>query len=67
VIGSILGLAGAAAASRLLQSFLFHVSPFDPLVMELTTAAVFLLAFAASVIPAHRAATVNPIDALRSE
>jgi predicted permease len=66
-VGCVLGLGGAAAASGLLHSFLFGVSPFDPLVMVLAAASVFLLAFAASVIPAHRAATVNPIDALRSE
>lgn len=66
-VGCILGLAGAAAASSVLRSFLFDVSPFDPVVMALTAASVFLLAFAASAIPAQRAATVNPIDALRSE
>ncbi len=66
-IGCILGLAGAVAASRLLNSFLFQVSPFDPPVLTLTAASVFLLALAASFIPAYRASQVNPIDALRSE
>lgn len=64
-IGAILGLAGAAAASTVLRSFLFHVNPFDPVVMALTTIAVFALALAASALPAFRAASVNPIQALR--
>jgi ABC-type antimicrobial peptide transport system permease subunit len=67
LVGCLLGLGGAAAASGLLRSFLFGVNPFDPLVMVLAAASVFLLAFAASVIPARRAASVDPIQALRSE
>jgi ABC-type antimicrobial peptide transport system permease subunit len=66
-IGAVLGLAGAAAASRVLRSFLFHVSPFDPLVMALTAIAVFALALAASALPALRAASVSPIQALREQ
>jgi putative ABC transport system permease protein len=65
--GCVLGLAGAAAASTVLRSFLFHVSPFDPLVMILTAVAVFALALAASAIPARRAASVDPLQALRGE
>jgi ABC-type antimicrobial peptide transport system permease subunit len=67
LVGCALGLAGAAAVSGLLRSFLFGVSPFDPLVMVLAAASVFLLALAASVIPARRAASVDPMQALRSE
>jgi putative ABC transport system permease protein len=66
-IGAVLGLAGAAAASRVLRSFLFQVSPFDPLVMALTAIAVFALALAASALPALRAASVSPIQALREQ
>jgi len=50
-----------------LRSFLFHVSPFDPLVMILTAIAVFLLAALASALPARRAASVDPLQALRGE
>jgi putative ABC transport system permease protein len=67
LLGCVLGLGGAAAVSGLLRSFLFGVNPFDPLVMVLAAAAVFLLALAASVIPARRAASVDPMQALRSE
>lgn len=66
-IGCVLGLAGAVAASSILRSFLFHVSPFDPLVMIVATVAVFVLALAASALPARRAASVNPLAALRGE
>jgi putative ABC transport system permease protein len=66
-IGCALGLAGAAAASSVLRSFLFHVSPFDPVVMILTAIAVFVLALLASALPARRAASVDLIQALRGE
>ncbi len=66
-IGCALGLAGAAAASSILRSFLFHLSPFDPIVMILGTIVVFVLALAASAMPARRAASVDPIQALRGE
>jgi predicted permease len=65
--GCALGLAGAAAAARILRSFLFGVSPFDPVVMILATVAVFGLALAASALPARRAASVDPLQALRGE
>jgi putative ABC transport system permease protein len=66
-VGSVLGIAGAVAAANVLRSFLFHVSPFDPVVLVLTSIAVFALALAASAIPARRATTVNPVQALRGE
>jgi predicted permease len=65
--GCVLGLAGAAAASNVLRSFLFQVSPLDPVVMILTAIVVFALALAASIFPARRAALVDPIQALRGE
>jgi predicted permease len=66
-IGCVVGLAGAAAASSILQSFLFHVSPFDPVVMVAAAIAVFALALAASAMPARRASSVDPMQALRGE
>jgi len=66
-IGCVLGLAGAAAASNVLRSFLFQVNPFDPVVLILTAIVVFALALAASIFPARRAASVDPIQALRGE
>jgi len=66
-IGCIIGLAGAAAASTLLRSMLFNVSPFDPLVLALAAVCVLLLAIGASAPPALRAASVQPMQALRGE
>lgn len=66
-VGCVLGLAGSAAASTIVRSFLFHVSPFDPLVMIVASVAVFCLALIASTFPARRAASVNPVQALREQ
>jgi predicted permease len=62
-----IGLISAAAASHLLQSLLFDVSPFDPLVLALAAFAVLLLALAASLLPAQRAASIDPMKALRAD
>jgi putative ABC transport system permease protein len=67
IAGCAIGLLGAAAASRLLQSLLFGVSPFDPLVLTLAGIFVLLLALAASLLPARRAASVDPMQALRMD
>lgn len=66
-VGCVMGLGGAAAASGLLRSLLFGVSPFDPLVLSLAAVGVLLLALAASGLPALRAASVDPMRALRTE
>jgi putative ABC transport system permease protein len=61
------GLALASVATRLLSSLLYGVKPFDPL----TLASVFMLllgvGLVASFVPAHRAASIDPMIALRSE
>jgi predicted permease len=66
-IGCVLGLGGAAAASTLLRSLLFGVSPFDPLVLTLAAIGVLALALIASTLPAFRAASIEPMQALRGE
>ncbi len=67
VIGCAIGLAGAVAASKLLQSLLFGVSPFDPVALSVAVVGVLLLAVAASGLPALRAASIDPMRALRGE
>jgi predicted permease len=67
VAGCALGLLGAAAASRLLGTFLFGVSPFDPSVLTLAAVFVLLLAWSASLPPARRAASIDPMRALRAQ
>jgi ABC-type antimicrobial peptide transport system permease subunit len=64
-VGCVFGLCGAVAASRLLQSLLFGVSPFDPLALSMAVAGVLLMAAAASGAPAFRAALIDPIRVLR--
>ncbi len=66
-VGCVLGLLGAMAASSLLRSFLFGVSPFDPVVLTLSAVAMLLLALTASALPARRASRTDPMVALRGE
>ena len=66
-VGCAIGLLGAAGASSLLRSFLFGVSPFDPVVLTLAAIAVLLLALVASALPATRAASIDPMQSLRGE
>jgi len=65
--GCVIGLIGTAAASRILDSLLFAVSPFDPLVLTLAAVIVIVLALAASLVPAVRAAAIDPMRSLRAE
>jgi len=61
------GVAGAVAASRLLGSLLFNVTPTDPLTFTAMALVMMAVALTASYIPARRAASVDPIVALRTE
>jgi predicted permease len=65
IAGCAIGLLGAAAASHLMRSLLFNVSPFDPLVLALAAIFVMLLASVAASLPAMRAASIEPMTALR--
>lgn len=67
VIGCVLGILGAVAASGLLRTLLFGVSRFDSLVLSLAALGVLILSIAASALPALRASSVDPIKALRGE
>jgi predicted permease len=67
IAGSILGILGAVAATRLMSRFLFETSPLDPLTYSLVPALFCVLALLAAWAPAHRAAGVDPMIALRDE
>jgi putative ABC transport system permease protein len=67
LIGCSIGALTAVFATRLLRSLLFDVDPLDPMVLVLAALSIFLLALAASVIPARRAASIDPMQALRAE
>jgi predicted permease len=66
-IGVCLGLAAAAATMRLMSSLLFHVSPIDPLTYATVTGVIAAVAWIACYLPSRRAASVEPVNALRSE
>jgi predicted permease len=62
-----LGSAGAFALARLMQSLMFDVSPSDPFTFVVISLLLTFITFLASYIPAHRAAQIDPIVALRDE
>ena len=64
-VGIVTGLAGAVAASRLLESVLFQVDPRDPTVLGSIAVILATAALAASWFPARRAARLNPLVVLR--
>jgi putative ABC transport system permease protein len=67
ILGLAMGLGGAWAATRLLKSMLFNVTPTDPWTFSAVAIALFLVAMAASLLPARRATRVDPMVALRAE
>jgi putative ABC transport system permease protein len=67
LIGVGVGLTGALAITRVLQSLLFEVKPFDPLIFLLVTLSLAAVALFACWLPARRAAEVEPMEALRHE
>ena len=67
IIGSICGLAAAFALMRFMATLLFRVSPLDPITYFAVVASVLFAAYLASYLPSRRAATVDPVEALRSE
>ena len=67
VAGLLLGLAGAAAATRLLSSLLYGVEPLDTGVFAVVAMILLAVASAACLLPAWRASRVDPIIALRYE
>lgn len=67
LIGLVIGLAGAIAATRLLAGQLYGVTATDPVVFVIVIAVLACIAFFACYIPARRAARVDPLIALRYE
>jgi ABC-type antimicrobial peptide transport system permease subunit len=67
VAGLIVGLAGAAAVTRVLQRFLFGVTPTDPIVFTIVTLLLLAVGLMAAWLPARRATRIDPWAALRAE
>ena len=67
VVGLLLGLPLAIGAGRLISAQLYGVSSWDPFALMVAASALALSAFFATIIPASRAASISPADALRIE
>jgi len=66
-IGITAGLLCSLAATSLMRKLLFGISPWDASTLATVAAALAVAALAASYLPARRAASVNPVEALRAE
>jgi predicted permease len=64
-VGVALGLAGAFALTRFLSAMLFQVAPNDPATMATTVVVIAVVALVAALVPARRAARVDPVESLR--
>jgi predicted permease len=67
LLGTVVGLAAAAAATRVIASFLFNTTPADPLAFTLGAFLLIAAGTVAAWLPARHAARVDPIRALRAE
>jgi putative ABC transport system permease protein len=67
LIGLLLGVGGAFALGRVIASFIYGISAYDPLTFAAVAALLAAVALLASIIPAYRAARIEPTRALREE
>jgi predicted permease len=67
IAGTVIGVAGAFAAARVVESLLYGVRPHDPLVLAAAPVLLAVVALLACAMPAHQAASVDPMKALRQE
>jgi ABC-type antimicrobial peptide transport system permease subunit len=67
VLGVAIGLAGSFAVTRVLSSFLYGVSPSDPIALGVASLLMAGVVLIASYMPARHAANVDPIAVLRRE
>jgi predicted permease len=66
-LGALLGLISAVGLTRLMSSLLFKTTPLDPLTYSAVSVVLMVAATLASYVPARRATTLSPLEALRSE
>jgi ABC-type antimicrobial peptide transport system permease subunit len=67
LVGTAVGVAGALALSRVLTTFLYGITPQDTATHVAAVVLLVGIALAAAVVPARRAARINPVEALRAE
>jgi putative ABC transport system permease protein len=66
-LGVGIGVVAALASMHVLQSLLLGVKPTDPLLLVLSAVLLLAVAVAAGWLPARRAASIDPADALRAD
>jgi predicted permease len=67
LVGLLLGLPLAVGAGRLISAQLYGVSSWDPLALTVAAGALAICSFFAAIVPANRAASISPMNALRIE
>jgi putative ABC transport system permease protein len=67
LVGLLLGVAGALALGRVIASFIYGIAAYDPLTFAAVASLLAAVALLASIIPAYRAARIEPTRALREE
>jgi len=66
-VGVAIGLAAAAGLTRLMSTLLYGITPLDPVTYVVMPVILVIATVLASYLPARRAATVDPVEALKSE
>src|SRR5262249_37320960 len=67
LIGLVLGMGASIGLTRLIRTVLYGTSPLDATVLALVMATLLISSTAACLVPAWRAARINPMHALRSQ
>jgi ABC-type antimicrobial peptide transport system permease subunit len=67
MIGLLIGIPASIGCARLIAAKLYHVKGWDPLVLGTSIVLLSLCALVASLVPARRAASIDPVRALRVE
>ncbi|HMD77169.1 MAG TPA: ABC transporter permease [Terracidiphilus sp.] len=67
LLGVVIGLVGAFVLTRLMTSLLFEVNTMNPLIFSIAVIVLIAVAMAASYLPSRRAASIDPMQALRTE
>jgi ABC-type antimicrobial peptide transport system permease subunit len=67
VIGLAIGIPASIGCAHLIRTQLYHVKGWDPMVLVGSIATLGVCALVASIIPARRAASIDPVKALRAE
>jgi ABC-type antimicrobial peptide transport system permease subunit len=66
-MGAAVGLAVSSGLTRIMAAWLYGISPLDPVTYAAVSLGVLAPAAAASYLPARRASTLNPVEALKAE